>query len=172
MRTRPSLSVPFCCTALVLLAASGSPADPDPINARYSSLAAGTGAFDWEGGAERTDFVQWSDGLGQWHYLPVIKYGEAPNSIGIDSDSPAFFLRVYHTDVAIPPGLTHETADFDGDGLTNLFEVLNGLDPMETSLVPDTDEDGLNDVHEQAAGTAPNVMDHPAVRLSVCEVGG
>lgn len=164
--------VPLWCAAAVLLATAGSPADPDPINARYARQKAGTGAFDWEGGAERTDFVQWSDGLGEWRYLPLIKYGEAPNSIGVASDAPMLFLRVYHPDREVPPGLTAETADFDDDGLTNLFEVLNGLDPMDPNTVPDTDGDGLNDVHEQASGTDPNVMDHPAVKLTVCEVGG
>jgi hypothetical protein len=156
----------FVMPSFMLLCATPAPGD-DPLQPRYSRLAAGTGAFDWEGGTARTDFVQWTDTLGTWRYLPLLRHGDAPKSIGVASDTPCFFLRVFHTDQAIPEGLTAETADFDNDGFTNLYEVLNGRDPMVPETVLDGDADGAADSTEQARGTDPGHEDHPAVGLSV-----
>ena len=158
--------LPFLMLSFMLLCVTPAPGD-DPVRPRYSRLAAGTGAFDWEGGAARTDFVQWADTLGDWRYLPLLRHGDTPNSIGVSSDTPSFFLRVYHTDQAIPEGLTAETADFDNDGFTNLYEVLNGRDPMEPETVSDGDADGAADAIEQVLGTDPAHEDHPVVELSV-----
>ena len=48
-----------------------------------------------------------------------------------------------------------ESVDGDGDGLTDLYEINNGLDPHEA----DGDGDGLTDAEELDYGTNPNLAD-------------
>lgn len=154
------------------LSVSGSPAylpTTDELDPRLTSLSDDSCAFDWEGGEGRTDFVQWSDNLTEWRYLPTISHGVADYSIGVDSTTDRLFLRLRVTDLAIRPGYTPETEDFDGDGFRNLYEILNGRDPLVAETVTDTDEDGALDLTEQTMGTNPNHPDHPAVKLSVVE---
>ena len=60
-----------------------------------------------------------------------------------------------------------EFADFDGDGLNNLYEYLSGTDPNVVDTdgdgVSDADEDfdgdGLTNLQEQGIGTLPNEVD-------------
>lgn len=165
---KPFLSIPLCGALFLWLSAHGDPADFDPIGLRYVRSGE-VGSLGWQGGVERTDFVQWSTGMGEWRHLPVLTHGEGANSYGVDSDAPKMFMRLHHTDQAIPEGFTPETADFDGDGFCNLYEVLNGRDPLAVETTPDGDADGAADATEQVLGTDPAAEDHPAVKLSVAE---
>ena len=48
-------------------------------------------------------------------------------------------------------------ADDDNDGLPDLFEITNGLDPLNAAdRNGDADDDGFTNAHEFAAGTDPN----------------
>ena len=51
--------------------------------------------------------------------------------------------------------------DFDGDGFTNLEEIMAGTDPLDNADVPtDTDNDGISDITEiTILGTDPNDAD-------------
>ncbi len=50
--------------------------------------------------------------------------------------------------------------DDDGDGITDVFEIANGLDPLDdTDATIDTDADGLSNLAEFIAGTDPNDND-------------
>jgi 1,4-alpha-glucan branching enzyme len=49
--------------------------------------------------------------------------------------------------------------DSDGDGLLNGWEQLNFGDPISAAASADNDEDGVDNLHEQAAGTDPNSAD-------------
>ena len=54
-------------------------------------------------------------------------------------------------------GTDPENPDTDGDGLTDGFEVTNGLDPLVAH--PDEDGDGLDNLDELALGTHPALPD-------------
>ena len=49
--------------------------------------------------------------------------------------------------------------DADGDGLPNIWELNNGLDPNVSNIGVDTDGDGLLDTDEFILGTRPNNVD-------------
>jgi hypothetical protein len=49
--------------------------------------------------------------------------------------------------------------DDDGDGLTDDFEIANGLNPFADDAVLDPDNDGLNSLDEFNLGTDPNNPD-------------
>ena len=65
-------------------------------------------------------------------------------------------------------------ADFDGDGLSNIFEVTYGYNPFQTTSTidgPDAsldpDEDGLGNATEQSLALDPMRKDNPKVMLEV-----
>jgi YD repeat-containing protein len=111
-------------------------------------------AFSWWGREGRTYFIQHSEDLIQWFYVPLIESGDSHViSWFFESTAPRFFLRLKHTDIPVDdPG----TADFDGDGVTNATELALETDPF---LKTDTDGDGLFDDWETAHGLDPAVQD-------------
>ena len=136
--------------------------------------AGGTEGFElhWTGESGRIYFVQWSADLVEWRYFPVVEYGEAPKTFGFAADSPRLFVRLRHMHYLTSDP---EGADIDGDGLGNLFEVMNGFDPFERDTdgdgtpdgAGDEDRDGSLNISEQAAGRNPRIKDNPKVKLSV-----
>ncbi len=59
----------------------------------------------------------------------------------------------------VTPAL-NATADSDGDGLPDEWEIQNGLDPQNASdAIEDLDNDGLTNLEEHAAQTDPNNAD-------------
>ena len=57
--------------------------------------------FGWWGKNARTYFIQQSDDLVTWTYLPVIESGAAAvTEYGFTSTAPRCFLRLRHTDAA------------------------------------------------------------------------
>jgi len=153
---------------LILLTAPGT-ADPVPQpQIVFSPAASGTWAADWTGVAGRTYFLQWSTDLVGWGYAPLIRFGEGDFSQGCASDSPKFFIRLRCYDSPEIDSLSAAAnADFDGDGLSNLYEVTFGYDPFDGASNPfgindpygDPDGDGLTNADELAAGTDPNNPD-------------
>ncbi len=106
------------------------------------SLTQGTSGSwnaDWNGLAGRTDFLQFSLDLKDWHYAPLIEYGTGPKSRGFTSSSDKFFLRLQQAFVVTTDP---EGDDYDGDSLSNIAEVtLHDTNPLDQ----DTDHDGLDD---------------------------
>jgi hypothetical protein len=98
----------------------------------------------WWGKTGRTYFIQQSFDLMTWTYVPVIESGaEAVCGQNIACAEFRQFWRLRYTDA--PTGGNAETADFDGDGLTNIEELTtHHSDPFEW----DTDQDGLGDEEE------------------------
>ena len=58
----------------------------------------------------------------------------------------------------------YASTDFDGDGMSNDWEIANGLNPQQNDANEDKDKDGMSNYEEFLAGTNPN---DPASRLEV-----
>jgi len=139
----------------------------------FTAGSSGTWNIEWMGVLNRVYFMQWSVDLLEWSYLPLIESDEGTKSFGAVSSSDKFFIRLHYADIdpEDPTYLGPEYSDFDGDGMSNLFEVMNGYNPFVFDALADPDGDGLNNVNEQAAGTDPKSKDNPAVKLSVVVAG-
>ena len=166
MKRQPSLALSIAMFALLATTAGGDPA-PQP-QMQFTQGLQGTFNADWEGVAGRTYFTQFSMNLIDWHYAPFIDFGDGGHHRGIESDADKLFLRLLFGDF---PGINSledaMNADFDNDGLTNIFEVMNGFNPLSANANADAEEDGLLLTSEQQHGTSPHRRDHPAVKLSV-----
>ena len=157
--------------AILVLPGNADPAPQPPMT--LTPVAAGTSAADWAGVAGKTYFLQWSNDMENWFYAPIIDFGEGDHSYGCTSTSPGFFVRLHHTDIYDSLEAARN-ADFDGDGLSNLFEVTYGYNPFQpTSTMDgpdallDPDDDGMGNDTEQALGLNPMRKDNPIVQLEV-----
>jgi hypothetical protein len=84
--------------------------------------------FQWWGKAGRTYFIQHSEDLLQWQWMPVIESGDdSVKEWGLTTTADRFFMRLRHTDI---PTTDPENDDFDGDGVSNLAEILQGTNPF------------------------------------------
>ena len=109
--------------------------------------------FKWWGHSGQTYFVQCSDDLVHWSYASAIESGaDAVIEYGFTCTSDHFFLRLRYTDA--DSGGNPDTADFDGDGLTNAEEVA-ASGPQTDPFSADTDTDGMSDGWEVANGFSP-----------------
>jgi len=161
---------------LILALALKSGGDPVPqAQVTFQPAAQDTFYVDWEGVAGRTYFMHFSTNLVDWHFAPFIVFVDGAHQRGVHSDSDRFFLRLYYGDF---PGINSLDdamyADFDGDGLSNIFEVTYGYDPFESESTldgPDAeldpDDDGLDHATELALGTDPMAKDNPMLQLEV-----
>jgi hypothetical protein len=87
--------------------------------------------FSWFGVPGRTYFVQHSEDLENWQYVPIVESGAGEVlTWEFSSNSGNFFLRLRYTDT---PTSDPAAADFDGDGIANSDEVSNGTDPFDSS---------------------------------------
>ncbi len=78
-------------------------------------------------------------------------------SYEVDSTAEKGFFRLIYTDQVPGPGETIESADFDGDGLTNLEEITGGSFGIQTNpSLSDSDHDGFQDRIEFTSGTNPS----------------
>ena len=107
--------------------------------------------LEWYGHVGRSYFVQVSDPtdhLRKWTWAPVIESGnDAPISYEVDGTTDKGFYRLKYTDQVPGPGETLDTADFDHDGIPNLYEIQTvGSDPLDaTSNGGDSNNNGLSD---------------------------
>lgn len=173
MKRQPSRALSITMLALLATTAGGDPA-PQP-QMQFTQGLQGTFNADWEGVAGRTYFTQFSMNLVDWHFAPFIDFGDGGHHRGIESDADKLFLRLLFGDF---PGINSledaMNADFDNDGLSNIFEVTFGYDPFQTTSTidgPDAsldpDGDGLGNASEQAAGSDPMAKDNGLLKLEV-----
>lgn len=104
----------------------------------------------WWGKPGRTYFIQHSENLMEpWLWMPVIESGDdSIREWGFTTTGDKFFVRLRYTDIQTSDP---ENDDFDGDGVSNMQELLFGTDPFNA----DTDGDGLSDLLELASGSDP-----------------
>jgi hypothetical protein len=131
------------------------------MSASYNA-AAGTVSFATTGLNTNADFVNidlgGNTGNDDWNFGFSARVGGANQDLFIDN-------LVITTDPVV---------DTDGDGLTDIYELANGLDPLDNGLNPnnsgvsgdpdqgaagDPDGDGLTNIEERDAGTDPQSDD-------------
>ena len=140
-------------------------ADGDSQPLEFVSPPTGKKFIRWYGVTGWTYFVQVSDPadhLKTWTFAPIIEGGNN-RTITYEIDEPTEglpekgFFRLKYTDQVPGPNEDEDTADFDGDGISNKDEVdPGGLLAPTDPLNPDTDGDGLPDGWERANGLDPN----------------
>jgi hypothetical protein len=124
---------------------------------------------DWAGVTQRTYFFQWSQDLETWHYAPFVEFDFGSKSYGVQTQNvEKFFVRLQYTNVDWVGTLQEaKDADFDSDGIPNLFEVetvdSNPLDKQ--SAGGNSDGDGLADGWERYYFGGLDIAD-PNAKLS------
>lgn len=158
-----SLNVIAITLTLMCCVRASEPA-PQP---QVSFTPSGSNIWDisWDGVSGRTYFIQWSLDLLDWDYAPVVDFGTDPDIFGTGTGGASkYFVRLKYADYDwVDDRTSAEEADFDGDGIPNVFEVETvGSDPLDkNSAGGDSDGDGMADgwelYHFGGLGTAdPN----------------
>ena len=156
------------------MAASGPPVEmvPAPDGGWFAQ---------WTPQGDNAAYLQVSEDLERWIYLPAIVAGTtAPQRWWVDSDGARLFFRLKLVPMPpVPPGSPPGTPpnpwdhDSDGDGLSDAFELANGWDPFDPAppvsgaAAEDEDADGLGLPREDQLKKSPLHADHPDVKLKV-----
>lgn len=132
--------------------------------------------LEWQDEQSWVYFIQYSEDLLEWKYLPVMEYGFGYGdglSWNLESNAEKLFFRLKYTD-AVPAGADAFEYDFDGDGLITRDELFGGTDPFSSAdanlnsvpddwetyyevsdLSADEDMDGLSALQEYQASSDP-----------------
>ncbi len=190
MNPRKFCAAVFALALTSMMAVAQTANGPNEGSALSRDPATGAYNFSWWGQAGRTYFLQQSEDLMNWNYVPVIEPG-AGQSIGwgFTSTAPKFFLRLKYTDVTTTDPFND---DFNGDGLSNWQNLMQGSDPlapaqMDTNGLPinwelyyfghtgvdpnaDEDGDGLTNLQEFQLHTDPTDSYNSTVGLGETEI--
>ena len=127
------ISWSLCLSALLLLSANLSFAQPtEPWENEGQSLSedpvTGDMTYQWWGKSGRTYFIQSSEDLMDWTYIPIIEPGiDDWVEWGFSFTADSIFLRLKFSDISTT---NPDTADFDGDNIGNWDELLQESDPF------------------------------------------
>ncbi len=136
-----------------LLASGALTAQPLPEQVIFSRTAAGVATSDWAGVPKRTYFYQSSSDLINWTFAPWMAFGVGGHHYEMATPTmKKLFVRLqYVDDSAVTTLQQAQNADFDGDGIPNLYEVATLLShPLDkNSAGGDADLDGLPDGWEK-----------------------
>ena len=117
-------------------------------------------------------FIQGSDSLQQWDYLPHATLGDGAHTqmqMHMSPTGSAYFYRIQSTD---DPTQAPASLDFDNDGITNADELRTGAPYhfFQAESLDDTDQDGLPDYWEtfyfgHLAQSATDDTDNDGIQL-------
>lgn len=141
-------SLSFACAAIggSLAIVSADPV-PQPQAKMTPSALAGWWDMEWQSIVVRTYFIQASENLTTWDYIPVIELGDGqPLAWQFQSSAARQFFRLSYTDI---PTTDPDLEDFDGDGVSSIVELkVLDSDPLSGAAWADTDHDGIADALE------------------------
>jgi hypothetical protein len=152
------------CLALTTVARADE--SPPQSQLTFAAGTSGTWNADWAGVTKRTYFFQWSQDLVTWNFAPFVEFDSGAKSYGVQTQNvEKFFVRIRYVDAPWISTLQQaKDADFDGDGIPNLYEVQTvGSDPLnKASAGGDLDGDGLPDGWEQFYFNGTNIANPTA----------
>jgi hypothetical protein len=151
----------FAALGLVGSAVAQNVSDPNHGLRMTHDASTGAYGFSWWGRSGESYFLQHSEDLVHWVYLPIVESGiDQSIQWGFTSSATQFFLRL---EIDSDP-FNHSAS---GDGFSNGWKILWGFDPhVWLDPVGDSDGDGQTDSGEMNSNTNPRLKDHPVVQLS------
>ena len=169
------------CASILALVASQPNFGETPQGNPAGAMVGDAFLFQWEGVSGRTYFVRTSSDMQDWDFIPEIEHGEGNFHYGFESTNDTLFVQLVYTDTSalVDGEVNPEEADFDGDGLPSLHELLNGLNPLDSETVDgildgdaDREMDGRLDGAELSypaplGPSHPSRVDNPKVKLAV-----
>lgn len=172
---RPSCKIIFALVpAALLISPISADMAPQPQVAFTPGLE-NTFAADWQGVQGRVYFMQWSLDMQTWLYCPFINFGDGMHSRGLAGSAPKGFFRLHYGEYPEITSLDEAmNADFDSDGLSNIFEVTFGYSPFDANSTADGSDnaldpegDGMTNATENTKGLNPMKKDNPKLLLQV-----
>jgi hypothetical protein len=132
---RTFLALLFGTFTVASLHAQLDPSQPEKTSLSTSATA-GTYTFSWNSQPNRSYFIQQSEDLASWVYLPITERGDGQTlSYGLSSAATRVFWRLRFSSLAT------YSDDVDNDGLSDAAELALGRDPLKA----DAQNTGLPD---------------------------